>query len=103
MTEPTQLRDLWPDEPTRSQGPQADDGCGGEDAASSRNSSASSTAPLKISLFLLIASTVAIFIAAVVSSNAAANSPLEQVALAAHRASMFALLLSLFAVLAAYR
>jgi hypothetical protein len=64
---------------------------------------AASPRVLRASLVVLITSTIVLFLSAVASSNAAPNSPQEQVALAVHRLSMFAMLLGFFGILAAYR
>lgn len=58
---------------------------------------------LRPSLIALAACTGVIFLSAVASNNAVANSPLERASLAIHRLGMFGLLVSFFGILISYR
>ncbi len=96
MTEPVRAPDLWPDSPWADDEPSAERPAAGGLPTASRS-------VLRTSLVVLIASTVVIFLSAVASSNSAANSPAERVALMLHRASMFVMLVAFVGILAAYR
>jgi hypothetical protein len=96
MTEPDQGPDLWPGTPW-SDHPAIDQ---------NRNESdlpPSSRSLRKSGVILLIASTVVLFLSAIASGNAAANTPAEQISLGVHRISMVAMLISFITILVAYR
>lgn len=95
MTEPIRAPDPFSDAPWDDDDPATSQPDGGGSPAS--------RGVLRASLILLIVSTAVMFLAAVASNNAVPSSTNERIALAVHRASMFAMLLSFVGILFAYR